>query len=265
MNIIILTGNQFRHKFFANSLINAFDIKAVFSEGKVFSPASESSDDKKMTPEEKEIWDWHFGMAKDEEKKFFGSNTQFNTQNIFEIPKGEINSQEWRDKIASFKPDIIAVFGTSLLKDETIKICENGILNMHLGLSPYYRGSGTNFWPLYNNEPQYVGVTIHKIDIGIDTGPIIHQGRPNIEKGDNQHMIGNKTVIVGEKLMEKSIQELIDGTAKFYPQTNKGKLYQRKDFNVSHIPQLKQLMRSGMIDKYVEANVVNPIKVDIIE
>ncbi len=265
MNIIILTGNQFRHKFFANSLLEAFDIKAVFSEGKVFNPATESSSEKDMSPEDKAMWDWHFGLAKEEEKKFFGSNTKFNTDNLLEIPKGEINSQEWRDKIASFEPDIIAVFGTSLLKDETIKICPDGILNMHLGLSPYYRGSGTNFWPLYNNEPQYVGVTIHKIDVGIDTGPIIHQGRPKIEKGDNQHTIGNKTIIVGEKLMEKSINELINGTAKFYPQTSKGKLYQRKDFNVSHIPHLKELMEAGMIGKYVEQNEINPIKVDIIE
>ena len=47
-------------------------------------------------------------------------------------------------------------------------------LNVHLGLSPYYRGSGTNVWPLINTEPDMVGATLC-IDAGIDNGEIIHQ------------------------------------------------------------------------------------------
>ena len=50
-------------------------------------------------------------------------------------------------------------------------------LNIHLGLSPYYRGAGTNFWPLVNGEPEYCGATIHFLDerrgLGAD-----HRARP---------------------------------------------------------------------------------------
>lgn len=265
MNLVILTGNQSRHKYFANTLAKAFPIKAVFSEGKVFNPSGESSETKNLTEEEKQLWDWHFGLAKKEEERFFGSNKTFNCSNVYEVPKGEINSEAWEEKIRSEKPYIIAVYGTSLLKDNIIKLCSERMLNMHLGLSPYYRGSGTNFWPLHNNEPEYVGVTIHRIDPGIDTGPIIHQGRPTIEEKDNQHSIGNKTIEVGTELMVKSIYELIDGTAQFHPQQDKGRLYQRKDFSVKNIPQLKKLMEDGMIPKYVAKNARTPIPVAIIE
>lgn len=264
MNIIILTGNQFRHKYFANQIHDVFGVTAIFSEGKVFNPSGESSENKNLTAEEKELWEWHFGLAKKEEENFFGDNKEFKAQTIFEVPKGEINSLFWREKIASLNPSLIVVYGTSLLKEETIALCEN-VINMHLGLSPYYRGSGTNFWPLYNNEPQYVGVTIHRIDKGIDTGAVIHQGRPTIEKGDNQHVIGNKTIEVGTELMIQAIKEFKDGRLKSFPQNGKGRLYQRKDFEISHIKTLKNLMEAGMIDTFVDVNSRTPFQVNIVE
>jgi methionyl-tRNA formyltransferase len=72
-------------------------------------------------------------------------------------------------------------------------------------LSPYYRGSGTNFFPFVNNEPEYVGATFMYIDEGIDTGEIIHQIRPTIFLGDTIHHVGNRLIkemaIVCEKLI----------------------------------------------------------------
>ena len=78
---------------------------------------------------------------------------------------------------------------------------EGRFINIHLGLSPYYRGSGTNFFPFVNNELQFVGTTFMLIDKGIDTGRIIHQLRSDF-KFDNIHDIGNN-------LIKKSIDQLI--------------------------------------------------------
>jgi len=126
------------------------------------------------------------------------------------------------------------------------------MINMHLGLSPYYRGSGTNFWPLYNNEPEYIGVTIHKIDPGIDTGSIVHQGQPEVTKDDNQHSLGNKAIAMGTGLMIQALGELAHDKITYHKQTSKGKLYQRKDFKAEHIAKLKSLLDDGLINKYVE-------------
>ena len=54
---------------------------------------------------------------------------------------------------------------------------------------------GTNFWPLVNGEPEYCGATIHFLDVGVDTGPIIAHVRPEIAAGDGPHDIGNKTIV----------------------------------------------------------------------
>ena len=66
---------------------------------------------------------------------------------------------------------------------------------MHLGLSPYYRGSGTNLFPFVNNEIQYVGATFMLLDRTIDNGRIIHQEQAKVFKNDNIHKIGNRLIL----------------------------------------------------------------------
>ena len=78
-------------------------------------------------------------------------------------------------------PTQILVYGTSIIKGELVNYFTGKILNLHLGISPYYRGSGTNYFPFVNNEPEYAGCTFMYLDHGIDTGEIIHQGANTIE------------------------------------------------------------------------------------
>ena len=61
-------------------------------------------------------------------------------------------------------PDVIAVFGTSLIRGPLLDRGRLGIFNLHGGLSPHYRGADSTFWALYNGEPDQVGCTLHRID-----------------------------------------------------------------------------------------------------
>lgn len=257
MRIVVLTGDQPRHIFFANSLVReAGSVAAIFSEGKAFNPAAgEPAREKNranLPREEAALWEWHLSLGRKEEERFFGTHRQFvvSSQSFYPVPKGEINNPEWVLEIAHKKPDAIAVYGTSLLRGPIIALAPGRIINMHLGLSPYYRGSGTNLWPLANGEPEYVGATIHLIDQGIDTGAVIHQGRPDIEIGDNHHGIGNKTIVAGTRLMVRAIQECAAGTLRPIPQTGRGKLYQRKDFTADTIRRIKSQFENGLIERY---------------
>lgn len=266
MRIVILTSDHLRHKYFANRLIEKFNVVGVFSEKKVFDPKSEKLiQEKTQNDEEKKLWSWHFDLRDEAEKLYFGENHEFKTKesSLINVPQGEINNRIYVEKIKDLKPDVIVVFGAGLLKDEIIDVCPGRIINMHLGLSPYYRGSATNFWPLYNNEPEYVGVTIHFLDKGIDSGEIIHQGRPEIENGDNQHTIGCKTIMVGAQLMIQTINEIMEKRVKSFPQEkNKGKIYFRKDFQSVHIRTLKKMFEDGLIRDYLKRKnkVFNKVK-----
>ena len=63
--------------------------------------------------------------------------------------------------------------------------------NIHGGLSPWYRGGVTHFWPSYLLEPEYTGMTLHELTNDIDGGGIIHQNISslNIKDGIHQKML----------------------------------------------------------------------------
>ena len=70
-----------------------------------------------------------------------------------------------------------------ILKQNIIEGFGCPIFNLHISYLPYNRGAHPNFWSFYDNTPS--GVTIHLIDGGIDTGPIVKQKYVNFEETDN--------------------------------------------------------------------------------
>ncbi|MBQ4568201.1 MAG: hypothetical protein IJA79_08785 [Desulfovibrio sp.] len=75
-------------------------------------------------------------------------------------------------KICEFTADYIVTIGCSLLKKTLLNKLNTPIINIHPGINPRYRGAG-NVWACFDNDFSTTGVTIHKIDAGIDTGEII--------------------------------------------------------------------------------------------
>ena len=103
-------------------------------------------------------------------------------------------------------------------------------MNIHLGLSPYYRGSGTNFWPFVENKLSLIGTTFMHIDEGIDTGDIIHQIRAKVEYGDSIHSIGNRLIIDSVSMCVKIINNYSRLKKHPHPILDSGKLFKNKDF-----------------------------------
>mgnify|MGYP001260327672 CR=1 FL=1 len=160
MNIVVLTSNHPRHKYFANQISKHFNLIGVVSEQKSFSPLKNI----KNSDEENIIIN-HFQRRELKEKKEFDTDFD-NGFDILKINKNSINKSVVLDFLKSEEIDYVFVYGTGIIGELIIKEFPNKIINMHLGLSPYYRGAGTNFWPIVNAEPQYCGVTIHFLDKG---------------------------------------------------------------------------------------------------
>jgi len=62
-----------------------------------------------------------------------------------------------------------------ILKPEHINAFRCGVINLHTGYLPWNRGAYPNVWPIVDASP--AGVTLHYMDEGVDTGPIIRQQR----------------------------------------------------------------------------------------
>jgi methionyl-tRNA formyltransferase len=151
--------------------------------------------------------------------------------NCYNIQPDSLNGSEVLNIIQDLKPDCIAVFGTSLIRSTLLRVCPH-FINLHLGLSPFYRGVGCSFWPFYNNEPEYVGSTVMGMDEGIDSGPIIHQSVVRFEPGDCLHDGSLKAVVSGVGLQVRALQELEEGTLELFPQDlNMGRVYYNRHFN----------------------------------
>ena len=70
--------------------------------------------------------------------------------------------------------DLIVVFGSALITGRLLEAClALPTVNLHAGMSPFYRGSSCNFWAAYDGHPEYVGMTIHRLSAGVDAGDIL--------------------------------------------------------------------------------------------
>jgi methionyl-tRNA formyltransferase len=159
----------------------------------------------------------------------------------------------------------VLVFGTGILREPLLTAFGGRIINIHLGLSPYYRGAGTNFWPLVNREPEYVGATIHYLDAGIDTGPMLAHARPTVARGDGPHDIGNKTIVAAADTLLRAAAAHVAGTALPVPQWSGGRFYQRKDFSADAVRRMSRNFETGMIDEYLTARASRDAALRLVE
>ncbi len=143
----------------------------------------------------------------------------------------DINDIEAVEFVTRHAPNIVCVNGTNLLREPMLALVSSiplGIINLHTGLSPYTRGGNCNLFALLENHPEWVGVTVHHIDRGIDSGDLILTAQVPMEPEDNYDIIDAKTFYLGVDLMVSAVRQLAQGRATRVPQWQKGKLYLRR-------------------------------------
>ena len=104
-------------------------------------------------------------------------------EKIIKIPS--VNSKEFTEVIRDLKPDIILVNGTRIISSATLAAINCPIINVHVGITPLYRGVHGAYWALANSDASHCGVTVHRVDKGIDTGSILAQDIITPGKKDN--------------------------------------------------------------------------------
>ena len=103
------------------------------------------------------------------------------TNNILQIHKTLRKYVTFKTLKDSIDQDLIP--NRHILKQNVIDEFDCPIFNLHLSYLPYNRGAYPNFWSFYDNTPS--GVTIHLIDDGVDTRPIIKHKSVNFQQLDN--------------------------------------------------------------------------------
>ncbi|HNQ21839.1 MAG TPA: formyl transferase [Phycisphaerae bacterium] len=254
MRIGILTSIERRHRYFVEALRARFEVVAVGYEETGYSPADTTHYD--LTPEEERIVLAHFTERARQEQAFLGDAPLLEDTpacRVRRLAPGKLNTDATPAFLRAAGVDMVVVYGTNLIKQPLLGGWPGRMLNLHLGLSPYYRGTATNFYPLLNDEPEYVGATIHLIDPGIDSGPIFRHARPEIVADDRPHTIGCKAILAGTGAMMDVLGALSAGriTPVAQWEVPNAKLYLRKHYHPRQVVQLACMVDDGLIPRYV--------------
>lgn len=250
MQITLFTSNQPRHIYLAQRLSLKHKVFCVI-EG-----SSIQSNRIKSDTFFSGIRQIYFKKVIEAEKKIFGE-VNFLNSNIetLNLAMGDINFLNKNILDKALNSQLYLVFGSGYIKDWLCDfLIDQRAINLHMGISPYYRGSACNFWALYDNKPNFVGATIHFLDKNIDSGKIITSCAPKYENED-AFEFSMKAVKAGqEKLME-----LIDNESifKLFTQIQNNSLeirYSRKkDFSDKIISEyLGRNINSKKLKKLIE-------------
>jgi methionyl-tRNA formyltransferase len=130
---------------------------------------------------------------------------------LFQPPRARIDS--FVREIQALDPAVIFVWSYSMiLPPAVIAVPPLGCVNMHGGILPEYRGGHVMQWAIINGERE-TGVTLHYIDEGVDTGPIIASARVPITWGDDAVTVREKLEVAGAGLLQEWWPAIAAGTA----------------------------------------------------
>jgi methionyl-tRNA formyltransferase len=137
-------------------------------------------------------------------------------------------AEDFVAQLRQFAPELIVVVAYGqILPQAILDIPRFGCLNVHTSLLPKYRGAAPIQWALLNGDSE-TGVTIMKMDAGLDTGAILSQARAPIADTDNAQTLHDRLAKLGADLLLRTIPDYLAGRITPQPQPNEGGSYARK-------------------------------------
>lgn len=214
MKKILLIGNDTLHRrFLINSLIDNdyFILGCIFETNNISPPFA-------VGP-----------LFEEEEKTFlqkeFSKHTQLDLDRVNSWYFPTANCEDSRKLINQLCPDLCIVSGAGLLQKEIIEAFPDGLINIHLGNATEYRGLDTNFWAIYHNDLENVGVTIHFVDEELDTGDVIKYKKVKIEKDIKLYQLRFYEMLLASELIQSALENYFNNNLNAKKQEKKGRYY----------------------------------------
>ncbi len=156
-----------------------------------------------------------------------------------------VRDEKFIADLRALLPDLIVVAAYGqILPQSVLDLPRHGCLNVHTSLLPKYRGAAPIQWALANGDAE-TGVTIMKMDAGLDTGDIVAQRRTAIQAADDSATLHDRLARLGAELLVQTIPDYVAGKIQPRPQPAEG---------VSHAPKIKK--EDGRIDWNLPAKTI---------
>ena len=206
MKITLFTSNKSRHNYLINLLSSICDELYVIQECNTIFPGLIPGNYPVTS-----VMEDYFKKVNIAQNKFFENSYIDNKKNIKILPMVSGDLKKCSVKFLSdfLNSDIYIVFGSSYIKGDLVEfLIKQKTINIHMGVSPYYRGADCNFWALYDNNPHLVGATIHLLSKGLDSGPILYHAMSDIKTDPFEYSMSSvKSAFhsLAKKIKDKSI------------------------------------------------------------
>src|SRR5271168_1980819 len=160
MKIAIFTSNHPRHFALLRAASAIADQVVAVQECTTLFPGAVKDFYRKS-----EVMETYFTRVLAAEHRVFGSIAPLpRNVRVLALREGDINSLPLETFSEYLDADQIVVYGASFLKGDLCReMVAREAVNIHIGVSPYYRGSSCNFWAMYDGRYEMVGATIHRL------------------------------------------------------------------------------------------------------
>jgi methionyl-tRNA formyltransferase len=129
------------------------------------------------------------------------------------INVANLNSEDALARIRALKPRAVFVASTGMLRAPLLEACACPVVNYHSGVNPAYRGINGGYFALANGEPENFGVTLHLVDLGVDTGAILATNRIPVAANDNLQTYMTLMAAKSQALAVETMESVLAGKA----------------------------------------------------
>ncbi|MCX7016507.1 MAG: methionyl-tRNA formyltransferase [Candidatus Sumerlaeota bacterium] len=164
---------------------------------------------------------------------------------VYDPPK--LKGTNFHETLAEYKPDALVVVAYGkILRPEALNVPRLGCVNVHASLLPRYRGAAPVQWTLIRGERR-TGVTIMKLDEGMDTGPILDVAELEILDDDNAESLSNALSVLGADLLIKVLDRVekrgaIEGRPQDHGQATYAPMLKKEDGKLDWSKTTEQIM-----------------------
>jgi methionyl-tRNA formyltransferase len=237
LRILLMRGNDPHNVYLEQLLSSEFDVVRVVVE-------PQKAQGRRLLRERKYrdylAFQYHavrrlvFGYTKFR-REFFKRLTEGDPANLESIECNWINAASVARDIRGHGADICVVSCISIMSKKLIDEVGVPILNIHGGYLPDYRGCHCFFFAVLEGRLDRIGSTIHVVESGIDTGPVLKVAVPAVDYGDNPEKLYCKAEKLASEMLVRELKQLESGAKLTIRKQNfRGRLVLRRDRTIYH-------------------------------
>lgn len=172
-----------------------------------------------------------------------------------------LNSEPVVAFIKERRPRFVLSYGCHKLDGRTLTSVGVPFWNVHGGLSPWYRGVLTHFWPSYLLEPQMTGVTLHETTTAIDGGGIIHQTGVDLVSGDGLHDLACRAVAGFARELPSVMRRALNSSLPIagQQQVTTGRIWTAAMWRPEHLLVIYKYFQDRIVDHCIESRLVGRV------